>query len=66
MANSRKRVARSVQQAANGSDEVVENIHQVSRGAVATGTAADEVHGASETLSRDRTADRDSSALWQQ
>lgn len=46
-------IARSVQQAANGSDEVVENIHQVNRGAVATGTAADEVHGASETLSRE-------------
>jgi methyl-accepting chemotaxis protein len=46
-----KEIARSVQEAASGSDEVVGNIQQVNRGAVETGTAADKVRSASETLS---------------
>lgn len=46
-----REIARSVQGAANGSDEVVGNIQQVNRGAVETGAAADTVRGASQTLS---------------
>ncbi len=44
-------IATGVQQAASGSDEVVSTIQQVNQGAIATGTAADKVRSASETLS---------------
>ena len=43
-------IARGVQEAASGSDEVVSSIQQVNQGAIATGAAAEQVRGASDTL----------------
>jgi methyl-accepting chemotaxis protein len=45
-----KEIASNVQQAAAGSDEVVDSIGQVNRGAVDTGAAAEKVRGSSEAL----------------